>query len=221
MDMSRAPEGLPLLDRGRHHDVHEGACFMEIAGVLAGEPWSDSPECTHPLLAHLARLVNDLTTDDARSRLAPLVPSVIGLRSTDPRWDHEIALLVAARALPVVHEEDRLPLAAGALTCERLLALTDGKPLVDLHPWTLEAFAAAPSAARWAEQYTAGLSPTHGTRHPGREIVDFAVRAVVNAGGMQVDDRLVGLLEAVISRCEHLARRAGAARTGERSSLRV
>lgn len=68
------PDLLPLLARGRHRSPRRGACFMELASYLAGERWSDHPACTHPLLARLARDVNDLTSDDARPRLAPSSP---------------------------------------------------------------------------------------------------------------------------------------------------
>src|SRR5690606_37591664 len=77
---------LPMLGRGKHRNPKKGACFMELASYLAGERWSDHPRCTHPLLAMLARAVNDLTVDPERPRLAPLIPSVIGLTSDDPHW---------------------------------------------------------------------------------------------------------------------------------------
>ena len=57
---------------------------MELASFLAGEPWSDHPSCTHPLLASLARDVNDHVDDYARTRLAPLIPEVIGLNGDGP-----------------------------------------------------------------------------------------------------------------------------------------
>ena len=34
---------------------------MEMASYLAGERWSDHPKCTHPLVASVARMVNDNT----------------------------------------------------------------------------------------------------------------------------------------------------------------
>ena len=77
---------LPMLGRGKHRNPKKGACFMELASYLAGERWSDHPRCTHPLLAMLARAVNDLTVDPERPKLAPLIPSVIGLTSDDPHW---------------------------------------------------------------------------------------------------------------------------------------
>ena len=73
------PTLVPMLTRGKHRSPRKGACFMEFASYLAGESWSDHPRCTHPLLAAVARLVNDNTSDAGRQRLTALIPSVIGL----------------------------------------------------------------------------------------------------------------------------------------------
>ena len=70
--------------RGRHRNPRKGACFMEMASYLAGERWSDHPRCTHPLLAGVARMVNDHTSDQQRSRLTALIPSVIGSDDARP-----------------------------------------------------------------------------------------------------------------------------------------
>src|SRR4029077_9468441 len=59
----RVPDLVPVLSRGKHRHPRQGACFMELASFVAGERWSDHPACTHPLLASLARLVNDATSD--------------------------------------------------------------------------------------------------------------------------------------------------------------
>src|SRR6266536_2740765 len=83
--LGEVPDIVPVLSRGRHRSQRSGACFMEMASLLAGERWSDHPRCTHPLLGRLARLVNDYTSDACRSELAMLVPSVIGLTSQDGR----------------------------------------------------------------------------------------------------------------------------------------
>ena len=96
------PELVPVLSRGKHRNPRRGACFMELASYQAGERWSDHPACTHPLLAALARDVNDYTSDAARGRLAELIPSVIGLTGDDLHIDARIALLCARTALPVV-----------------------------------------------------------------------------------------------------------------------
>src|SRR5712691_8528423 len=95
------PELIPILSRGKHRSPRKGACFMELASYLAGERWSDHPACTHPLLAAVARDVNDYTSDAGRPRLAGLIPSVIGLTGEDLHIDARIALACARRALPV------------------------------------------------------------------------------------------------------------------------
>jgi hypothetical protein len=77
--MNELPAQLPQLRAGSHLTGDDGACFMEYASVLAGEPWSDRPRCTHPVVAALARLVNDATSPSGRVRLAELIPDVIGL----------------------------------------------------------------------------------------------------------------------------------------------
>ena len=143
-----SPALLPILSRGKHRNPRKGACFMEFASVLAGERWSDHPACTHPLLAAVARHVNDDTSDAGRSRLIPLIPSVIGLTGDDLRIDAEIALGAATLALPVVAAERQGVLAVGVLTCERVLAELDGRPLGALEAPSRSALAQAPHAAK-------------------------------------------------------------------------
>src|SRR6266496_3046468 len=116
------PQLLPVLSRGKHRNPRRGACFMELASLLAGERWSDHPGCTHPLLAALARHVNDCTSDANRQRLAGLIPSVIGLTSDDPHLDALIALRCATTALPVVAAERQRVMAVAILTGDRVPA---------------------------------------------------------------------------------------------------
>ncbi len=78
-----APSGLPFLAAGAHLVPEDGSCLMEYASVLAGEPFSDTPRCTDPLLATLARQVNDATTDDGRPLLATLAPDLATAARTD------------------------------------------------------------------------------------------------------------------------------------------
>jgi PAS domain-containing protein len=98
---------------------------MEFASYLAGERWSDHPKCTHPLLAAMARLVNDYTSDTGRQRLVALIPSVIGLTSDDPHVEVHIAVRAATTALPVVAEPRQRVLAVSLLAAERVLAVLD------------------------------------------------------------------------------------------------
>src|SRR5258708_10022691 len=69
---------LPALTRGHHQDLSEGACLMELASLAVGEPRSDHPACVHPVLAAVARGVNDGVTDACRPRLGVLIRQMIG-----------------------------------------------------------------------------------------------------------------------------------------------
>src|SRR6187551_568724 len=99
MKSSSVPDGVPVLSRGRHRSPRRGACFMEFASFLAGERWSDHPRCTHPLLAQLARQVNDLMRDTGRQTLVPLIPSVVGRRGDDRTW---LTLPVVVAGSPIL-----------------------------------------------------------------------------------------------------------------------
>jgi len=79
-----SPPTTVRLSRGRHAGPGDGACAMELASALAGEPWSDHPACVHPVLAAIARAVNDGTGEAGRSTLAALVPAMVGTGGSGP-----------------------------------------------------------------------------------------------------------------------------------------
>jgi hypothetical protein len=131
---------------------------MEMASYLAGERWSDHPRCTHPLLASVARLDNDRTSDENRPRLVELIPSVIGLTTDDPRADVYIALRCATTALPVASVQRQNALAVAVLAAERALATLEGGPPRRPSAASVRAMDSAPQAARWARSF-AGARP--------------------------------------------------------------
>jgi hypothetical protein len=60
------------------------ACVMEAVAFIAGEPWSDHPQCTCPIItAFMIRWNDRLSSDELRNDLLrPLIPLLIGTRST-------------------------------------------------------------------------------------------------------------------------------------------
>lgn len=72
------PDFMPILSRGNHYNPQQGACVMEMVSYVAGEDWSDTPECTNTELAFLAQKVNDFVSDDNRNAIALMVPRFIG-----------------------------------------------------------------------------------------------------------------------------------------------
>lgn len=198
------PELMPVLSRGKHRNPRRGACFMEMASFLAGERWSDHPACTHPLLADLARLVNDIVADAARSRLIPLIPSVIGLTSDDLHVDAAIALRSALVALPIAAAPRQRVLATSVLTCERVLAELDGRDPGSLSPRSRQVLDEVPEAAAWARSFSGGLPVSRRTfrTQTAPHILNIAVEGIALACAPDVEERLVDLLAATIADCE-------------------
>lgn len=202
MKPSQSVEYLPMLTRGGHRRPRQGACFMEFASYLAGERWSDHPSCTHPLLAALARQVNDRMSDDARQLLLPIVPDVIGLTTKDLRADVLIALRAATTAMPVAAEERQLVMALAVLNCERLLAELEHRPVGRMTDRSRAAFATAPGAATWAQQRGgAHTSRRVFRRQTAPAIVRCAVQGIAQACTPDPDRLLHELLAGAIADC--------------------
>jgi hypothetical protein len=197
------PDLLPILSPSKHRNPRTGACFMELASLLAGERWSDHPACTHPLLAALARQVNDHTSDAGRPRLAELIPSVIGLTGEDLHIDAQIALRSATMALPVVAADRQRVMAVSVLTCERVLAELDGRTAGALEEQSRLALAEVPHATEWAYQFTSGVRPsTKGFRRQAAPtIVQDAVEGIAQACVPDPDGMLRDLLVQAIGVC--------------------
>jgi len=85
----------PHLSRGSHMTSAMGTCVMELASVLAGEPFSDRPECIHPTLAKVARMVNDQVGEHERQRLISLLPQMM----SGPRSGERVGLIIALTCL--------------------------------------------------------------------------------------------------------------------------
>lgn len=199
-DRMAHPDVMPILSPGRHRSPRRGACFMEFASYLAGERWSDHPACTHGTLAHLARMVNDRTSEAGRARLTPLIPSVVGLTSDDPRLDVLLAMRSASAALPIAAEERQRSQAVGVRVALRTLVERD-ELAAELRELAVAALRAAPAADTWAIQFIEKVGPGRPgmTVRQCRDIVTGAVDGIARACGGDPDERLVALLTAAVS----------------------
>lgn len=79
---------ITVLGRGAHPEgagPAHGVCAMEAAAYIAGEPWSDHPQCVCPVIGAFMRAWNDALPDDERrtALLLPLIPQTIGTRGSD------------------------------------------------------------------------------------------------------------------------------------------
>ncbi len=69
------------LGRGKHHSPDQGACVMELASMLAGEPFSDQPASVCPVIGSFLRAYNDSIDDARRQDLYRYAAKVVGSRT--------------------------------------------------------------------------------------------------------------------------------------------
>jgi len=200
------PDGVPILSPGRHRSPRRGACFMEFASFLAGERWSDHPTCTHPLLAQLARRVNDLISDEGRQQLVPLIPLVVGRHGDDRTW---LTLPVAVAAAPIldVPEPTQRVLAAGLLSARRVCAEA-GPDFAETARQAGTALELVPGAVAWVERLgvAARISPKIFANRCAPTMIRCAVDGIDATGDPDRDERLRALLETAIGACPAPAR---------------
>ncbi len=69
-----------MLVAGGHEAPEQGVCVVELASVIAGERFSDHPECVCPVIAGFLRAWNDRAGHHDRQRLMPYARAVVGSR---------------------------------------------------------------------------------------------------------------------------------------------
>jgi len=67
-----------LILKSGGHSSGTDMCLMEAVAYIAGEPWTDRPSCSSPVLAAYGRTLNDRMPDTARQLLKPLIPRLLG-----------------------------------------------------------------------------------------------------------------------------------------------
>ena len=90
-------------------DLDHGACVMEAVAFLAGEKWSDHPECASPALGDFLRSWNDGSTDEQRQELKQYIPRLVGSKGTkaqesERRWMAADWLIRAAEERDVLRD---------------------------------------------------------------------------------------------------------------------
>ncbi len=83
------------LGKGKHASPAHGACVMELASMLAGEPFSDHPQSVSPAIACFLRAYNDMLDGDRRQDLYEYASRTVGTVASDTvealRAEHLIA----------------------------------------------------------------------------------------------------------------------------------
>ncbi|HEV2343689.1 MAG TPA: hypothetical protein VGS97_06335, partial [Actinocrinis sp.] len=63
------------LAKGGHSGPDDGMCLLEAGSYIAGELWTDHPECVCPVLGTFGRNLNDVLPDDKRQELKQFLPA--------------------------------------------------------------------------------------------------------------------------------------------------
>jgi hypothetical protein len=66
------------LGRGKHTSPSDGACVMELASMLAGDPFTDHPRSVCPVIGSLLRAYNDSIDDSRRQDLYAYAAKAVG-----------------------------------------------------------------------------------------------------------------------------------------------
>jgi hypothetical protein len=69
------------LSKGKHTGPEDGACVMELASMLAGEPFTDHPMSVCPVIGSFLRAYNDSIDDRRRQALYEYASQVVGSRA--------------------------------------------------------------------------------------------------------------------------------------------
>jgi hypothetical protein len=81
--MSQPSHQTVHLSAGKHRHPDEGACVMELASMLAGEPFGDRPVSVCPVIAAFLRNYNDGIDDRRRRDLYRFASEAVGTRGPD------------------------------------------------------------------------------------------------------------------------------------------
>jgi hypothetical protein len=76
--MTVAPYQVTRLARGRHASPSAGACVMELASMVAREPFSDRSPSISPTIGAFLRTYNDGLSDERRQELYSVAAAIVG-----------------------------------------------------------------------------------------------------------------------------------------------
>jgi hypothetical protein len=157
----RLPYLEPLkLSRGSHEAPSNGmvnACVMEAVSYVAGEPFSDHPECASPVITSFLVSWNDAMNDVDRQMLKPYIVRLVGTRTGKRHEEQRAWMLTDWLARECAPAWMRLAgLAAQAELLESLAPLTSAasarkaQPVLDAARKDSAAAVDAAGAAAWA-----------------------------------------------------------------------
>lgn len=169
------------LSHGAHASRAHGTCAMEAAAYIAGEPWSDSPECVSPVIGAFLRAWNDALPDDERDALIlPLLPHLPGTRATPEVEDRRATM--AADWLIREHASAWLRLAGLTMQADALSRLPVVHDFADAALRDLLRTAQRDASAAWDEAWTAAWTAAEAaTEYSDKDAARIAAKIAFEA----------------------------------------
>jgi hypothetical protein len=93
--MTRVSYQTIKLTRGKHQSPEQGACVLELASMLAGEPFSDHPGSVSRPIASFLRAYNDRLDDQRRQSLYEYASKIVGTAASSEVEDQRALRLLA------------------------------------------------------------------------------------------------------------------------------
>jgi hypothetical protein len=160
------------------HSPGEEMCLMEAVAFVAGEKWSDHPQCCCPVIAAFGRRLNDWLDDDERQQLIPYVKRLIDTRG-DAALEQRRALMAAdwavrtimpialraaglhehanrLEALPAIVSQETAE--AAKVTAQAASAAAGAVEAAEAAAWAANAAATRARAAAWAAAWAANAA---------------------------------------------------------------
>ena len=97
MNLQKIMDATPTLSAGAHEESSGKRCLMEAVAFVMGEPHSDKPECTCPVIAAFCRRANDSLPGDQRNRLWVVFEDIVG--TVSPEHEQARASFLAMHAV--------------------------------------------------------------------------------------------------------------------------
>jgi hypothetical protein len=183
---------------------------MEYVSVLAGGPFTDAPACTDPVLATIARAVNDYSGDAMRQQLAVLASDLTVAGQLETTDQQALARRCLLTALPFSTGSRRRVLIVGVLGLERASAgSTTGYSPVEVGLDAEFALLGCDTAVREAVERLEEL-PVPLAQHRRRGLaaaIELAVTTIAEEA-TEADELLYRLLVSCLD--DHRGTRAGA-----------
>lgn len=160
------------LKAGAHHPTDGEMCILEAVAYVAGERWSDHPECASQVIGAFLRTWNDALNDADRNRLLkPLIPKLVGTKGTVEQEDRRAWMAVDWLArdytpvwLRLAHLDAQAELLAGLPEFRAGMDVPSIRPTLEAVRKDANAARAAAEGAAWAARAAAEVTARDAAR---------------------------------------------------------